>query len=80
MLATALLETARETGDADLMMQQGKEVERRQLIENAMSSVDPACTYTGDADPLSRTNPTAVDSDGVIPTIHASRLAPVSPS
>ena len=29
-----------------------------------MTSVAASCTYTGDADPLSRTNPTAADSDG----------------
>ncbi len=28
-----------------------------------MTSVNPACAYSGDADPLSRTNPTTADSD-----------------
>ncbi|MCC6335910.1 MAG: VWA domain-containing protein [Myxococcales bacterium] len=29
-----------------------------------VSSVDPRCTFAGDADPTSRTNPTETDSDG----------------
>lgn len=29
-----------------------------------VSSVDPTCNYTGDADPTTRTNPTETDSDG----------------